>query len=479
MFKYVLKLSLLLCLFLPTLAAAQSQPICPAEVLLGLVRAGSACFQTGQNQMCYGNGDASAEFQAEGQPFSQPGDRVGLGAVSRTTVTLAENDVSVVNLLVQGALADSEARQVALLLWGDAELINGVPFNPELVVRARGTLNVRRTPETNAEIVLRQAINETLIASGRSVDGRWLRVNIPDSSDLGWVSAEVVTVEGNIGTLTVVDVASPYYRPFEVFQLLTRDAGLCGGVLRGGLLIQSPNIEIPTRFIMNGLVFQVAATAYLHTHDADTLTISVLDGWVEVEAEDTSLYVPAGTQVLLSLNDDGQVTALPAAPTPYSDEEMALLPVNNLPRRVRVAASLTAEQIEAVLTAHHTVVAALAADEPSGEATSACQRIVLRDTPLWAGPGEFYEVVNEIVRGRGVTPVLQVRDADGVLWWQLRNTNWIRADWVTQSGLCEDIPLTDAIPTQRTNTLSLETCMTRNGPLRVGQVVTIEFTPAP
>jgi hypothetical protein len=37
--------------------------------------------------------------------------------------------------------------------------------------------------------------------------------------------------------------------------------------------------------------------------------------------------------------------------------------------------------------------------------------------------------------------------------------------------------VTDFVPRQEYNTISLERCETQNGPLRVGQLVTIEFTP--
>jgi hypothetical protein len=103
--------------------------------------------------------------------------------------------------------------------------------------------------------------------------------------------------------------------------------------------------------------------------------------------------------------------------------------------------------------------------------------VTLGTSTLWAGPADFYEAINEIGAGQPVSPVLQITDADGAVWWQLGNSNWIRAGEVRQSGECAEIPVTDFVPRQEYNTISLERCETQNGPLRVGQLVTLEFTP--
>jgi len=48
---------------------------------------------------------------------------------------------------------------------------------------------------------------------------------------------------------------------------------------------------------------------------------------------------------------------------------------------------------------------------------------------------------------------------------------------VYQEGECPEIPVIEEVPPQPYNIYSMERCESLNGPLRVGQRVTIQFTP--
>ena len=89
---------------------------------------------------------------------------------------------------------------------------------------------------------------------------------------------------------------------------------------------------------------------------------------------------------------------------------------------------------------------------------------MLRDDSLYAGPGLSFEVINTIHQGARVRPILRVTDANGIEWWQLPNSNWVRAAAVEVQGICRDIPVTTYVRPPSYNTLSLETCETTNGP---------------
>jgi hypothetical protein len=478
--KYLYWLVPLWCLLQFALAAAQDQPVCPAKILLSLSRSGSACFGLDRNEACFGNGGIQADFQIAdaAMSFAQSGDIVTLGNVSQIQAQPLEDDVSVASLFVQGNLTNNEERSVALLLFGNATIENNVPFVPEYVVRATGSLNIRRTPEIDGEVLERMAINKTVIANGRTEDGQWLRVRIPNSNDLAWVSVEVVSSEDDLNTLAVVDLSTPLYRPFEVFTLHSADAGLCDGQLAGGLLLQTPNIIRNVDFTINGVNIRLAATAYLHVIDETQLVINVLDGQAEVAAGGVTQFIPAGSRTVIPINaESGQIDGLPSPAEPYTMDTLRALPVNNLPNRFHIAEALTTEEIATIMAEREAI--AMAVVEAPPPVDNRCQRIVRRDTTLWAGPGEFYEAINSIAAGENIDPILQIEDADGLRWWQLRNSNWIRSDQVSQSGECTTIPVTAFIPPQRANMLSLETCETNNGPLRVGQTVTIQFIPPP
>ena len=477
--KYPLWAVCFLLLGISLRVAAQATAICSPKVLLAFARSGSACFSLERNNACYGNGEANVVFQGEAltSGFAQAGDTIRLDQVGSLTVSPVEGDVSVANLLVQASLSDTEARSVVFLLFGSATVQNHVDYLPEIPVTATGKLNIRATPEADGEIIRQLALNKGVIANGRTFDGAWLRVTIPDTEQLGWVGREVVAPAGNLDSLAVVDVETPVYNPFQVMTVATQDAGLCDGSIPGGLLIQTPNVEDSVQMFINSVDVHLAGTAYLDTLTAGYLTITLLDGSAEVVAGGETRFVPAGSRTLIPIDPEfGQVNGLPSMAEPYELDKLTGLPINNLPGRLTIADPLTTAQIETLL-AEHLAVQAAAANAATPEPVDVCKRVTVGTSTLWAGPADFYEAINEIAAGQPVSPVLQITDADGAVWWQLRNSNWIHAGDVRQSGECGDIPVTDFVPRQEYNTISLERCETQNGPLRVGQVVTIEFTP--
>ena len=65
-------------------------------------------------------------------------------------------------------------------------------------------LNVRQGPARTTQSLTKLQKGTTVIVVGRNGDGTWLRIQIPDKTDLGWVSAEFVTLDGDVNTLPVV-----------------------------------------------------------------------------------------------------------------------------------------------------------------------------------------------------------------------------------------------------------------------------------
>src|SRR5690606_38284469 len=121
-------------------------------------------------------------------------------------------------------------------------------------------------------------------------------------------------------------------------------------------------------------------------------------------------------------------------------ELAAALPLNNLTRRFSLPPTLTAEDITELTAAYETrvetvtVVATLAPD-------TSCRRTTREALTLWAGPGSFYEASNELPAGRGVQPVLATADPDGQIWWPLRDSNWVRARLISETGECQPVQL--------------------------------------
>ncbi|MBN2305223.1 MAG: hypothetical protein JXQ72_12130 [Anaerolineae bacterium] len=461
-------------------AAAQGSDSCPANVMLALARAGAACQRMERGQACYGSGIIDATFQpgVSGNEFSAAGHNadVAVTRALRLDSSGPEPAWSVAVLQIQADLAETEQRSVVLLLFGDAEITNTAPYLPTLAITATATPYLRATPEIDGDILGRLTLRQTVTANGRTADNGWLRVLLPETGGPGWVSADVVTVDGDINTLAVVDAETPFAHPFQTFTLRTgtQDAW-CDQAPESGLLVQSPNTFDPVTLEINGVTVRLAATAFIQAEPGGALAINVLDGEAEIMASDALQFAPAGARVTVPLSADLLPAGPPEAPTPYDLTQIRVLPLNNLPYRLSAPPPLSQAEIEETLTAHF---APTPTPIPPSEAggPDACTRVTHRSADLRAGPGTSYEVVNSVTSGTRVYPVLRM-EVEGMTWWQLRDGNWIQANVVSSADVCPEVPLTDQFAAPGYNDLILEICATSNGPLRPDQWVWIEFVP--
>lgn len=80
------------------------------------------------------------------------------------------------------------------------------PTEAPKVVKAttNEVLNIRQGPSRTTTSLGKLPKGTTVTVAGRNGDGTWLQIQIPDSTKLGWVSADFVTVEGDVNTLPVV-----------------------------------------------------------------------------------------------------------------------------------------------------------------------------------------------------------------------------------------------------------------------------------
>jgi hypothetical protein len=443
-------------------------PVCPAPVLLDLSRAASACYGLESEEACVGGGGVRAIGRdgAALPAFTLTGERVAANDLSSITTRATGDEIAIVSLSARASLTTVEAREVTLLLFGDATLTNEVAPLIERVAYATGTAIIRAQPEDHADILARAGVNQSLVATGRTQDNRWLRVQVRDNDASGWVTTDVVTID-DLDALPVVTPEMPVFRPFRVMTLTTGQAALCDGALPSGLLLQTPSADTSVNVMINGIELRLAGTAFLQA--ADALTMYMLDGTSVVN----ETFVPAGAMATVSA--DGVTVA------GYSAGLYPGLPLTSLPAFVQIAVPLTDAEIAARTEAYNAAQATIiSTPEPAAQTVdTTCRRFVRRDTSMYAGPGDFYEVINELQAGAAIDPIFQTTDPQGAVWYQLRNSNWIAADQVIEEGECQPIPPTANIAAPLTNTLSLETCETTNGPLRARQQVTIQFTPPP
>lgn len=458
---------------------------CPAALTLALPRANAACARSADQRgtACYGSGSVSVVPQpgAPEPTLTTAGETFDLAGVRSVRLNAEDpNALSVVVLRLQADyLAREAGRSVTVLLFGDAEITTEADLLALVELTAEGSVNVRDLPDGDGDILQQLTLRETIIADGRSEDGAWLRVRLADGR-IGWVGTDAVTPDGDVFTLAIVDGAVPVYTPFQVFTLRTGAGDArCATLPQSGALIQSSNEGSPATLVINGVTLRLAGSVFLQSRPTDDrlpgqMTINVLDGRAEVTARDVTQVAPAGARVRVALDESLAVDGTPALAEPYLEGDVQTLPISNLPYRFTVPAPLAPDAIAAFLIEDS---APAAAAPPAADAREdrACRRITLRSIDLFAGPGSFYEVINGLAEGQRVTPVYQSTDANGDVWWQLRNGNWLRASSVREEGTCQTVPVLTVVNPPRNNSLSLEGCYTENGPLRDGQSVEIRF----
>lgn len=447
------------------ISALYAQSTCPTGILLDLSRAASVCYQLGDETACYANGTVSATAFDGTNALPQVGDKASVTQLQSLSLSTAPDEISLAVLNLPSDLALNSGQAVSLIALGDVTLTNAVEPLPMVSVIATGQLNIRHRPQDNADVIGRSGVNTVLSANGRTADSQWFRVQVRNTDLYGWASATVLKPQGNAAQLQVVAQDSPIYRPFEHFSLNIGDSVFCEGGLPSGVLLQTDS-AVPVRFIINQTPVQLQGTAFIT--DENGLSLVMVTGFALL-GED-QIYLPAG-----ALGSVGQ------ALTPYVPADYAALPLGNLPVSVRLPESITADEI-AQRTADYAASQALSLATPVPPATpnpNTCLRTSRSDTSLYAGPGRFYEVINPLRTGQQVMAHTQTTDADGRIWWQLSNSNWVLAADIREQGACDDLPYLAHPQAPSHNQLSLETCETTNGPLRQGQWVEIYFMPPP
>jgi len=463
---------LLLILVFPAMA----QDVCPADVIRAFARAGAACTDVERNHVCYGNGTVTGVFDASNtDSFSLVGERANTGLLQQLIVS-TEDEFSVASMQLQLSLINTQpGRNVSLIAFGDVTVTNQVPVRPTILVESTGLLTIRELPDSEADIIEQYPLRTTVTANGLYSEGGWLRVEVPDTSEIGWVSLDILTTVGDINTLNIVDIDSPFLRSFQFMSISTgMDDARCEGAPESGVLIQSPNVVDAVEMTINGVDLLVAGTVFLQSMPDDAMVLQQIDGQTLIRMASETRWLVSGGEVSIPLDSSLTVSGEMTETQPFVAENLVGVPVNNLNYRVRIPDAATQEVINAIiaeLEAEPIVIA-----ESSVMSGERCIRTARGTVTLYAGPGTFYEVIREVSAGARLYPVLRLSDSDGVTWWQLSNGHWMLSDRANVQGDCGEIPVTQVVEIPWYNILVLETCDTLNGPIRAGQWVQIEFT---
>jgi hypothetical protein len=335
---------------------AQSED-CPSLVQSALDVTGNACEALGRNQVCYGNTTVTLEFRQPDAPlaFDAPGDTASVVDIQGITLSSMDNlfrQWGVALMKLQAQLPETlPGENVTFVLFGDVQIMDAAPPpQPEpvmLQVTANNSANVRSGPGRNNAVVGALASGQTVTADGRNQAADWLRIQLEDGST-GWVFAQLVTSEGDLSTLPVVEAASatppPAPRPLENFYLRTgpRDSR-CVEAPSSGVLIQSPQGWGRVQFTINGVRIRFNSTVYIQAPPGGPMTLNVLEGQINVSVNNVDVWVPAGASIDIPLDANGLASASPGAPQPHTDLTALGAPVELLPLAFPIQPPITAE----------------------------------------------------------------------------------------------------------------------------------------
>jgi uncharacterized protein YgiM (DUF1202 family) len=234
-------------------------------------------------------------------------------------------------------------QDVQILLFGDAVLEDANQF---LTATAIENLNIRSQPATDATILGSLTLGDQITINGRLADNTWLRVRTATDENSGWIFAPLVTVNGDLDSLTLISPENvgetpadntARYGPMQAFyfQSGAQDAP-CAEAPNSGVLIQTPEGVASVNIWMDEVVIQMDGTAYLQGQPDGELVINMLDGEAQIEAQGETRTAVAGTQVRVPLDADLQASGVPSDPQPYTVEEVQSLPISLLDDPVTV-----------------------------------------------------------------------------------------------------------------------------------------------
>lgn len=441
--RHLLFLSILLAAALaaataPSALRAQSGESCPALVEAALSAVDESCAAAGRNQACYGHVSAAAEtFPAAAVRFDEPGDIADLTPIRRLSLSAmdeADGLWGVAVLRIQADLPDTlPGQNVTFLLFGDVDL-RAEPPTPVLpaTITASGSVNVRQTPSATGAVTVSLPPDSHLLVAGQDASGDWLRVRLPESGQLGWLSAGLVTFDAEDGNLPVVRPNEPVFGPIQAFYLQTGlGAPACVQAPPDGLLIQTPSGAGPVTLRVNETTVELGSTIFLQAQPGGNLVIRVVEGRARVTAFGVTRTVPAGARVVVPLDDDGAASGPPALPEPYDADALAALPVRSLPDPVTVAAPADPADLST-------------ADSSAPAVERACTVTAGATVNLRGGPGTAYARAGTL--SGSASPDGQAEGTDGFTWWHFPEDTWVRADVVQADGDCEQLPVVTDLP---------------------------------
>jgi hypothetical protein len=249
---------------------------------------------------------------------------------------------------VQANLPNTSPDNLLLLAFGDVFLENAAPV-PTVLDGEVGNdfANARWLPNTSARTLIALKPSQKVTVIERLADNSWLRINLPDAGETGWVKTELLNVKGDLNTLSIANATQPYYRPMQAFTFKsgTSSGQSCTEIPQDGLLIQTPEGAGEVKLWINQVVIKLGSTVYFQAQPDGDMTVTTLEGHATVEALGESYTAIAGSSIHVKLDGDMKPISAPSLPQAYNMEDVQNLPIENLQRKISIHPPLTEQEI--------------------------------------------------------------------------------------------------------------------------------------
>ncbi len=170
-----------------------------------------------------------------------------------------------------------------------------------------------------------------------------LQANLP-----GTLPGQNVTflLFGDAEMTNAVEEGSEEYTPMQAFFLRTAIGdSLCEEAPDSGLLVQTPEGVGEVAFNINSVDVSMGSTVYFRAEPEGEMIVSTVEGSAFLQVGDETFPVIAGTGVRVPIGRDLLPNGRPLAPRAYEESDVNPLPMNLLPRRIRINAPLTTDQL--------------------------------------------------------------------------------------------------------------------------------------
>ncbi len=335
-------------LFITPFVALMQGGECTTFVKQALAATDKVCMDTGRNEACYGHISLDAQPQAQDATFkfSEVGDKIDVARVSRLRLSPMDvkTDVWGVALLkVQADIPNSMPdANVSVLVFGDVELENAIP-DPvfvDAVVAGPSNANIRRQPSNRAFVISSLTPTTKVQAKGRSKDGAWLYVGLPNDQGSGWVRRSLMKSTEDLTQLKELDPSLTSYGPMQAFYLQNgKHQTSCQNVPNDGILIQTPEGVAQVQLWINEVKIKLGSTAFIQaSSEKKTMSVTTLEGAAHVEALGVEQVAVEGTTVTVRIDENMMPVAPPSLPKAYILNEVQALPVGSLERQITAAA---------------------------------------------------------------------------------------------------------------------------------------------